>query len=270
MGKRGRTMLIAVLALAWHSPALPLQTPSEAERRAVEETRLRRAVEETRLRRAVEETRIREDWAWLARYRADNARLSPAPKHPRIVFIGDSITQGWVDAAPAFFTAERIGRGIGGQTTPQMLVRFRQDVVALRPAAVQIMAGTNDIAGNTGAMTAEETQGNIASMAEIARANGIRVIIASIPPADRFSWRPGVKPGPRIVAMNRWLRDYAARTGATYADYWGALHDGDALRASFGEDGVHPNQAGYRAMAPVAEAAIRAALAGPAPGDPAR
>lgn len=211
-----------------------------------------------------EEVRLRTDWAWLARYADANARLAPNRKHPRIVFIGDSITEGWVDAMPDFFTSERIGRGIGGQTTPQMLLRFRQDVIALKPAVVQIMAGTNDIAGNIGPMTPAQTQANIMSMAELARANGIRVILASIPPADHFPWRPGLATAPKIAAMNIWLKDYAARTGATYADYWSALHDGQALRKSLTYDGVHPNKAGYAVMTPVAQAAIRTALAKPA------
>lgn len=210
------------------------------------------------------EQRLHTDWAWLGRYKPANAALVPT-KAPRIVFIGDSITQGWIDKVPAFFTAGRIDRGIGGQTTPQMLLRFRQDVIALKPAVVQIMGGTNDIASNTGPMTADETKANIMSMAELARANGIRVILASIPPAGHFPWRPGLETAQKIAAMNAWLKRYAAQTGAVYADYWTALHDGQALKADLTYDGVHPNEAGYRVMAPVAEAAIRAALAKPAP-----
>lgn len=210
------------------------------------------------------ETRLHEDWAWMARYADANAAL-PAPTPRRVVMIGDSITQGWYDMVPDFFAGDRIGRGIGGQTTPQMLVRFRQDVIALRPAVVQIMAGTNDIASNTGPMTIEQTQANIMSMAELARLHGIRVILASIPPADHFPWRPGLSTAPKIAAINAWMKRYAARTGAVYADYWTALHDGDALRAEYTKDGVHPTKAGYAVMAPVADAAIRQALAGPAP-----
>ena len=211
------------------------------------------------------ERRLHEDWAWLGRYSAANAALVGNPPHPRVVFIGDSITQGWIDKVPGFFTAGRIDRGIGGQTTPQMLLRFRQDVVDLHPAVVQIMGGTNDIAGNTGPMTQGQTEANIMSMTDLAQAAGIRVILASVPPADRFPWRPGLETAGRIAATNAWLRSYAARVGATYADYWGVLHDGQAMRTSLTGDGVHPNEAGYAAMAPVAEAAIRRALAGPAP-----
>lgn len=210
------------------------------------------------------EQRLHTDWAWLGRYKAANADLAPTTA-PRVVFMGDSITQGWIDMVPGFFPAGRVNRGIGGQTTSQMLLRFRQDVIALRPAAVQIMAGTNDIAGNTGPMTEDETRANLMSMAELARANGIRVILASIPPADHFPWRPGLETASKIARLNAWLRRYAVETGAIYADYWSALHEGDALKPALTYDGVHPNAAGYRAMAPVADAAIRTALAGPAP-----
>lgn len=208
------------------------------------------------------EERLHKDFAWLGRYQEANAKVTAPAK---VVFIGDSITQGWFDMMPGFFTPGRYGRGIGGQTTPQMLLRFRQDVIDLHPQVVQIMAGTNDIAGNTGPMTPAQTQANLMSMAELARAHGIRVILASIPPADHFPWRPGLDTATQIAAMNAWMKDYAARTGATYADYWSALHDGQALKAAWTYDGVHPNKAGYAVMAPVAEAAIRSAMAKPAP-----
>ena len=213
---------------------------------------------------AVDE-RLHQDWAGLGRYQKANTTVTPAGAARRVVFIGDSVTQGWFDKVPTFFGPDRIDRGIGGQTTPQMLLRFRQDVIDLKPAVVQIMGGTNDIAGNTGPMTTEQTQANIMMMCDLARANGIRVIVASIPPAAAFSWRPGLEVSSKIEAMNVWLKAYAARTGATYADYWGALHDGHALRAELTYDGVHPNERGYAVMAPVAEAAIKAALARPGP-----
>ncbi|NYD91769.1 lysophospholipase L1-like esterase [Sphingomonas melonis] len=208
------------------------------------------------------EDRLHKDFAWLGRYQDANAKVTGPVS---VVFMGDSITQGWYDKVPTFFGNGRLGRGIGGQTTPQMLLRFRQDVIDLHPQVVQIMAGTNDIAGNTGAMTPEQTKANLMSMAELARAHGIRVILASIPPADHFAWRPGLDTATQITALNRWMKDYAARTGATYADYWTALHDGQALKADWTYDGVHPNEAGYAVMAPVAEAAIRTAIAKPAP-----
>jgi lysophospholipase L1-like esterase len=210
--------------------------------------------------------RLGTDWPYLARYRADNAKLMPTPKHPRVVFMGDSITENWVSRSGDFFTTDRIGRGISGQTTPQMLARFRQDVIDLHPAVVQIMAGTNDIAGNTGPMTPEQTQGNIKSMAELAHAHGIRVILASVPPADKFPWKPDVEVADKIVAMNAWLKAYAARSGCIYADYWSALKgDGLGMREGLSSDHVHPTKAGYQVMAPVAEAAIKRALALSAP-----
>lgn len=211
------------------------------------------------------EQRLHQDWAWLGRYQQANAAIAPSDTRRRVVFIGDSITQGWFDKVPGFFGADRIDRGIGGQTTPQMVLRFRQDVIDLHPAAVQIMGGTNDIASNTGPITLEQTQANIMTMCDLARANGIRVILASIPPAAAFPWRPGLEVASKIERMNLWLKRYATRIGATYADYWTALHDGPAQRAAFTVDGVHPNERGYAAMAPVAEAAIREALARPAP-----
>ena len=210
--------------------------------------------------------RLGTDWPYLARYRADNTTLMPTPKHPRVVFMGDSITENWVNRAGDFFTTGRIGRGISGQTTPQMLARFRQDVIDLHPAVVQIMAGTNDIAGNTGPMTPEQTQGNIKSMVELAHAHGIRVILASVPPADKFPWKPEVEVADKIVTMNAWLKAYAARSGCVYADYWSALRGtGLGMREGLSSDHVHPTSAGYQVMAPVAEAAIKRALAMPAP-----
>lgn len=240
--------LALTLSLALLAPPVAAQSQPTAEQKAQWE-------------REAEE-RLHKDFAWLGKYQAANAQVT-APV--TVVFMGDSITQGWFDMVPTFFAGGRQGRGIGGQTTPQMLLRFRQDVIDLKPQVVQIMAGTNDIAGNTGPMTIDQTKANLMSMAELARAHGIRVILASIPPADGFPWRPGLDTATPIATLNAWIKDYAARSGATYADYWTALHDGKALRASLTYDGVHPNKAGYAAMAPVAEAAIRAAMARPAP-----
>jgi lysophospholipase L1-like esterase len=206
------------------------------------------------------------DPAGLGRYREENAALKATPGIPRVVFMGDSITEGWRGQVPGFFGSGRVGRGISGQTTAQMLVRFRQDVIALRPKVVHIMAGTNDIAGNLGPVSDADIESNIESMTELAQAHGIRVILASIPPAADFPWRPGLNPGPRIVRLNAWLKDYAAKSGAVYADYWSAVHDGLGFRADWASDGVHPTRAGYDAMAPVAEAAIRKALALRSPG----
>jgi lysophospholipase L1-like esterase len=159
-----------------------------------------------------------------------------------------------------------VGRGISGQTTPQMLVRFRQDVVALQPKVVVILAGTNDIAGNTGPSTIEMIEDNMASMAEIAKANHIRVVLSSVLPVYDYPWRPGLEPAGKIVALNAWLRSYAAAHGATYLDYHSAMADErQGLKAALTYDGVHPNEAGYRVMASLAEPAIEAALRTPEP-----
>lgn len=206
---------------------------------------------------------LQNDWAWQCRYRAENALVDPA-NPPQVVFIGDSITENWVGMDPVLFGKSRLGRGISGQTSPQMLVRFWQDVIALKPSVVHIMAGTNDIAGNTGPTTPEAYKNAIRAMVTLAEANGIAVIIASIPPTDRFDWARQHRPAPWIASLNGWLRDYASERGAIYADYHAALAGANGeLRPEFGPDGVHPNAAGYAAMQPVAEAAIAAAVAQP-------
>jgi lysophospholipase L1-like esterase len=213
------------------------------------------------------EDRLHHDWPWLAKYRDANAALPGRGKEPRVVFMGDSITENWASKEPGFFTVGRIGRGISGQTTPQMVARFRQDVLDLHPAVVQIMAGTNDIAGNTGPMTPEQTEANIRTMTELAQAHGIRVILASIPPAAQFPWRQSVPDvANTIIAINGWIKAYAAKTGSTYVDYWSALQDGKGgFRAAWTIDGVHPNVDGYDVMIPLAQKAIGTALAKPAP-----
>lgn len=214
--------------------------------------------------KAKEEKRLHEDFAWLARYQPDNVKLLASDRRPDVVFMGDSITQGWIDKVPHFFRAGLVDRGIGGQTTPQMVLRFRQDVIDLHPRAVHIMAGTNDIAGNTGAMSIAQTQANIMTMAELAKLHRIRVILASIPPAANFPWKPGVETVSRIVALNAWLKTYAAQTGAIYADYTAVLDDGyGAMKPGLSVEGVHPTAAGYAVMAPVADQAIANALAPP-------
>ena len=198
------------------------------------------------------------DYGQLCRYAAQNAAL----REPvRVVFMGDSITDNWIGADPSLFMVGLVDRGISGQTTPQMLVRFRRDVIDLHPQAVHIMAGTNDIAGNTGAATMATVQGNIASMAELARAHGIKVILASIPPAAAFPWSPDKKPVPQIAAMNAWLRGYARANGFTYVDYHAALTTPEGgMKPGLASDGVHPTPAGYAVMRPLALAAIAASL----------
>jgi lysophospholipase L1-like esterase len=203
------------------------------------------------------------EFANLARYQADNARIgAPARNEQRVVFMGNSITEGWVPYFPAMFPGKPyVGRGISGQTTPQMLLRFRQDVIALKPAAVVLLAGTNDIAGNTGPSTLAMIEDNIASMAELAAANNIRVVLCSVLPVFDYRWKPGLEPAPKIVALNTWIRQYAASHRHTYVDYHTPMADArQGLRAEYGSDGVHPNEAGYRVMAPLVEAGIRKAL----------
>lgn len=206
---------------------------------------------------------MQEDWANLGRYRDDNARLGPPrPGERRVVFIGNSITEGWAPYFSTHFPGKPyVGRGIGGQTTPQILLRFRQDVIALKPAAVVILAGVNDIAGNTGPSSVPMIADNLTSMAELARANGIRVILSSVLPAADFPWRPELRPAPTIVALNAWIARYAAEHGAVYLDYHAAMADArGGLPRELAADGVHPTEAGYRVMVPLAERAIAAAL----------
>ncbi len=219
--------------------------------------------EDARARQLAADSLLRNDWANVARYREANVQLpAPTPGEQRVVFMGNSITEGWVQYWPSMFPGKPyVGRGIGGQTTPQMLVRFHADVVALRPTVVVILAGTNDIAGNTGPSTNGMIQQNLQAMTEIAQANGIRVVLSSILPVFDYPWRPGLQPAPRIVAINRWLKAYAARVGATYLDYHTPMADErQGLRPELGGDGVHPNEAGYRIMAGLVEPAIAAAL----------
>jgi lysophospholipase L1-like esterase len=190
-----------------------------------------------------------QDWPGLCRYRSANETLQSGGELPRVVFLGDSITENWVLADPGFFQGGVVNRGIGGQTTPQMLVRFRADVIALKPQMVHILAGTNDVAGNTGPSTAQDFKNNITSMVEVARANGVRVVLGSIPPAASFSWRPELNPVPQIKALNTWLRDYATKNRVDYIDYYGALAGASGeLKPELGNDGVHPNRDGYRVM----------------------
>ena len=206
------------------------------------------------------------DWANLARYRSANAALTTAaPGDKRVVFMGDSITDAWGrgQGTGEFFPGKPyVNRGISGQTTPQMLVRFEQDVVHLHPAAVVILAGTNDIAGNTGPSTPEMIEDNLAAMYGVAKANGIAVVMASITPAFRYPWKPQIEPVAPILAVNAWMRQFCAGTGCTYLDYYSAMADDKgAMRPGLAKDGVHPLAAGYAIMAPLAERAITQALA---------
>jgi lysophospholipase L1-like esterase len=200
-----------------------------------------------------------QDWPGLCQFRSANQAALGAAVMPRVVLMGDSITETWALADPQLFEGSIVNRGIGGQTTPQMLVRFRADVITLKPQIVHILGGTNDVAGNTGPTRPEDFKDNIMSMAELARAHGIRVILGSIPPAATFNWRPQVNPVPRIRELNTWLCDYAARNGFDFIDYYSALSGPSGeLRSELGNDGVHPNRSGYRLMRKLLEEKIAA------------
>ncbi len=204
------------------------------------------------------------DWPSLGRYHDANSQVPPpASREDRVLFMGDSITDGWGRKYGKFFPGKAyINRGISGQTTPQMLIRFRPDIIALQPAVVVILAGTNDIAGNTGPATLEAIEDNLMSMAELARANGIRVVLASLlPVCDCIKPQTARRPTEKILALNAWMKDYAAKNGLIYLDYYSAMLDEHKmLKQELTYDGLHPNDAGYEVMAPLAEKAIAAAL----------
>jgi lysophospholipase L1-like esterase len=209
------------------------------------------------------------DWPNLTRYRDANKALpAPAAGESRVVFMGDSITDAWVQPrfGPFFPGKPYVGRGISGQTTPQMLLRFRPDVIDLKPKVVVILAGTNDIAGNTGVMSDEEIEGNLQSMAELAKAHGIKVVFTSITPTAAYHATTGLpqtttRPMSRIKAINAWMKNYAAANGLVYVDYFTAMLDGTGvMRTDLTADDLHPNAAGYAIMAPLAEAGIQRAL----------
>ncbi len=201
-----------------------------------------------------------DDYGQLARYRADDEKLKATPDANRVVFFGDSITDIW--KLDQYFPGKPyVNRGIGGQTTPQMLVRFRQDVIDLKPKAVVILAGTNDIAGNTGPMRTEDIEANLASMAELARAHAIPVVFSSVLPVHNYTPKSqdffAQRPMPRILELNEWLKKYCAENKIVYLDYFSALvGDKGMLKRDLADDGLHPNDAGYKIMVPLAEAAI--------------
>lgn len=204
-----------------------------------------------------------QDWANIKRYEAANSKVQPRGKEEkRVVFMGDSITDFWINYDSAFFAGKPyFDRGISGQTTGQMLVRFREDVINLKPAVVVILAGINDIAENNGPSKLEDIFGNIVSMAQLAKTNGIKVVLASVLPADTLPWRPLINPTPKVAALNNMIKTYAAKNNTIYLDYFTAMADGKSgLRTDLAKDAVHPNLQGYKAMEPLAEEAIREAL----------
>ncbi|HKT88123.1 MAG TPA: SGNH/GDSL hydrolase family protein [Candidatus Sulfotelmatobacter sp.] len=206
-----------------------------------------------------------DDFGQLARYRDANAALgAPKTGEDRVVFFGDSITDIW-KLDESFPGKPYVNRGIGGQTTPQMLVRFRQDVINLQPKVVVILAGTNDIAGNTGPMRNEDIEANFASFAELAKVHGIKVIYSSLLPVHNYTERAkdffAQRPQSRILALNEWLKDYCAKNNLIYLDYFSAMVDDKGMmKKDLADDGLHPNAAGFKIMAPLAESAIEKAL----------
>jgi lysophospholipase L1-like esterase len=210
------------------------------------------------------EKSVAQDWANLGKYESENKMVQPKKSgEKRVVLMGDSITEFWLKIQPDFFNNKPyyIGRGISGQTTPQMLVRFRQDVIELQADVVVILAGVNDIAGNTGPTTNEKIVGNIISMIELAHANGIKAILCSVLPAANFNWRPNDKAAETIIQLNQLIQSYAKQQHIPYVDYHTAMADAkNGLPKEFSEDGVHPNLKGYQTMSPLLEKAINEVL----------
>ena len=218
-------------------------------------------------KQAAAQRRLLSDWGGLLRYGSDNTEIpAPTPGENRVVFIGDEITEAWGRGAAKFFPGKPYwNRGIAGQTSPQLLVRFRQDVISIKPKAVVILAGANDLYGRFGAATQFTIAENIMSMTELARVNGIRVVLASLTPVcDCFTNVTTRIPPGKVLGVNRWLKEYAAQTGSVYLDYYSVLAEGRAFRKELTVDGRLPNDAGYSMMAPLAEEAIAAALRTPA------
>jgi lysophospholipase L1-like esterase len=258
-----RMLLLSCAALASYG-IVSAQTPAEL-------APLAKQVSDLEAKSARHEKTL-QDWPNLARYRYANAQLAAAAKdQPRVVFMGDSITDAWPDPRYGEFFPGKpyVGRGISGQTTPQMLIRFRQDVIALRPAVVVILAGTNDLAGNTGPMSLEDIEGNLSSMSELAHSNRIKTVFASVLPvydgghrADGSTVTMTDRRQPeKILALNQWIRTYCAEHDDIYLDYFSAMVDDKGfLKKDLSEDGLHPNKAGYDVMAPLAQSAIDKAL----------
>ncbi len=204
-----------------------------------------------------------QDWPNLARYRDENAKLTvPAANEDRVVFMGNSITDGWIKVVPEFFAGRPyIDRGISGQTTPQMLIRFRQDVIDLKPKLVVILAGTNDIAGNTGPSTLEMIEDNLTSMAALAKQANIKVILSSVLPVYDYPWKPGLQPADKIITLNKWIKNYAQEHDFLYLDYFSSMVDNrNGMKAEYSQDGVHPNAAGYKVMGDLADKIIAVVL----------
>jgi lysophospholipase L1-like esterase len=202
---------------------------------------------------------VAQDWSGLGRYREDNIKIGmPLPKEKRVVFMGNSITDSWSEVYPDFFYEKPyINRGISGQTTQQMLIRFRADVINLKPYIVVILAGTNDIAGNAGPSTLEMIEDNIISMVQLAKANKIKVVLCSVLPVLDYPWKPGLEPANKVIALNKLLKEVAHKENVIYVDiYTEMVNEQKGMKEEYSEDGVHPNIVGYKVMGPLVEKAI--------------
>lgn len=200
---------------------------------------------------------MKNDWANLKKYDSENKDLSTTPTSKRIVFMGDSITEFWKVNDSSFFDKSKINRGISGQTSPQMLLRFPQDVISLKPEVVIILAGINDIAENTGPISNEGILENIIAMSELAKANNIKVILCSVLPANRFNWNPKISPANRVIELNKMIQSFADKNKIIYVDYFSQMVDYEnGLQKQYGEDGVHPNKEGYLVMKTIVNEAI--------------
>jgi len=244
------------LSVINHAQAQQPANPTKAQQDSINWSNFQKIVEE----------RVHKDWAWIKRYEGDNEKLpAPKPGEKRVIFMGNSITENWINTDPEYFKQHGyINRGIGGQTTPQMLVRFREDVINLKPDVVVILAGINDIAQNTGPIKLEDTYGNIVSMAELSKVNHVKVIFSSVLPAYTISWHPGIDPKPQIKQLNIMLKNYADKNSIAYIDYYSKmLADDGGIQKDLALEGLHPNLKGYKVMEPLAEAVISKVLKQP-------
>lgn len=259
MKKLTQLLCIALLALTAYTANAQAPVPSTTPQPVRPQLTVEQQAERTKLMLE----RLRTDWANLKKYEAQNEKiLSAGPKTNSPIYMGDSITEFWWRADSAFWKDNSyIDRGISGQTTPQMLVRFRPDVVDLHPPLVLINAGVNDISENTGPITLENIFGNIVSMAEIAKVNGIKVVLTSVLPTSYIGSKPDIKPAEKVIRLNGMIKDYATKNHITYVDYWTALRDNvDGLDPKYTRDGLHPNLDGYKIMEPLAKKGIDEAL----------
>lgn len=250
-----KILAVVLLFVGLLAPAVQAQQPAAVSRKAAADAEYHQQ----------QEYLLHNDWANLQCYTAANERLpAPTPGVPRVVLLGNSITEGWPKADSAFFAGKPyayIGRGIGGQTSGQTVLRFRQDVIDLRPAVVVLLIGTNDVAQNSGPYSPQTTMNNIMSMVELARTHNIRVVLSSVTPAADFWWHKGLAPAGKIVALNQQIKAYAAQHGCVYLDYHTAMADEQqGLKKAYGEDGVHPNLSGYHVMEPLLNQAVATAL----------